>query len=340
LIKINLVWVIALAITKYFLITISYGQTQPLTEVKYTQESCYSRSVKVFKNHIITGNSNGKIYAINLTNNKVKCLTQERTFGEIRDIEISGHQILGLQSADSGAIVKVHLKKEPIVYKGDSLGWKSRFLDGMAIQKNIGFIMGDPVESVFSLYFSMDRGLNWTVSRTAVKSYEGEAGFAASGTNVQLLGDSLIYFVSGGHYSRFFKSNDLGQTWEISELPYSSNNTSGAYSLCMYNDLIGAVVGGDYTNPNDTILNSFYTLDGGNTWQKSEVQPSGYRSCVIQSNQVLFCCGTNGIDYSLDFGKNWTPFASGNYFAMTTHKDKLYATTTNGTFHIFEIPKE
>jgi hypothetical protein len=88
--------------------------------------------------------------------------------------------------------------------------------------------MGDPVESVFSLYFSMDRGLNWTVSRTAVKSYEGEAGFAASGTNVQLLGDSLIYFVSGGHYSRFFKSNDLGQTWEISELPYSSNNTSGA----------------------------------------------------------------------------------------------------------------
>ncbi len=330
--------VIAFAITKCFLHAISYGQTQPFMEVKYTQESCYSRSIKVFKNHIITGNSNGKIYAISLKTNKVKCLTQERTFGEIRDIEISGHQLLGLQSADSGAIVKVHLKKEPIVFEGDSLGWKHRFLDGMAIQKNIGFIMGDPVESVFSLYFSMDGGLNWTASGTALKSYEGEAGFAASGTNVQILGDSLIYFVSGGRYSRFFKTNDLGRTWKISELPYFSDNASGAYSLCMYNDLIGAVVGGDYTKPNDIILNGFYTIDGGETWQKSEVQPFGYRSCIIQSNQILFCCGTNGIDYSIDFGKNWRPFASGNYFAMTTHNDKLYATTTNGTFHIFEIP--
>jgi hypothetical protein len=336
--KIKLTLVVS--ILQYMFIPISIGQNQPLQVINYTDEPCYSRSIKVFKNRIITGNSNGKIYAINLRNKKIKCLTQEITFGEIRDIEISGPYIIGLQSADSGAIVFTHLKKNPKVFKGESLSWKKHFLDGMALHKNTGFIMGDPVDSTFSLFFSKDGGFNWIKSGTKIKSFEGEAGFAASGTNVQILDDSLIYFVSGGLHSRFFKTTDLGQTWTISELPYLSNNSSGAYSLCMYNSILGVVVGGDYTAPNDTTLNGFYTLDRGETWQKSEVQPLGYRSCVIHSNTIFFSCGTNGIDYSIDFGKNWKSFAHGNYFAMTSHKGKLYATTTNGSFHIFDVPRK
>ncbi len=331
---------ITLVFAQHFFISNSIGQTQNFKEVKYSEEPCYSRSIKVFKNRIITGNSNGKIYSFNLNSNKVNCLTKKTVIGEIRDIEISGNYLLGLQSADSGLIIKAHLKKNPTIISADSLDWKNHFLDGLAVQENIGFIMGDPVENIFSLFFSKDGGSNWNRNRSDLKSFEGEAGFAASGTNVQILADSLIYFVSGGTRSRFFKTKDLGITWEISDIPYFSKSASGAYSLCMLDNLKGVVVGGDYTKPNENDLIGFYTIDGGKTWQKSNNQPLGYRSCVINSNQILFCCGTNGIDYSVDFGKNWKSFAIGNYFAMTTFKGKLYATTTNGSFHIFDIPKE
>ncbi len=318
----------------------SLGQNKPIKEVKYSNENCYSRSIKFFHNHVISGNSNGKIYSTNFKNKKTKCLTEGVTLGEIRDIEISGKSIVGLQSADSGAVVFIDDKCIPKIYTGHLLNWEQRFLDGMAIQNNTGFIMGDPVTNKFSLYFSKDGGKNWFASPSELSSYDGEAGFAASGTNVQILNDSIVYFVSGGLKSRFFKSEDFGLNWRISELPYSSFNSSGAYSLCMINEENGVIVGGDYTKPSNNSLICFYTNDGGNIWQESEIQPLGYRSCVINYNNLLFCCGTSGIDYSTDFGKTWRPFCQGNYFSLTTHKCKLFATTTNGTFHIFKLPKK
>jgi hypothetical protein len=323
-----------------FLSLNSKGQNKPIRIIKYTNENCYSRSIKIFQNQVITGNSNGEIYSVNLKNNKIKCLTDGIELAEIRDIEISGNSILGLQSADSGAVVLVDFIDTPKVYTGELLNWNQRFLDGMAIHNNSGFIMGDPIGDKFSLYYSKDGGKNWFKSSSELSSYEGEAGFAASGTNVQILNDSLVYFVSGGIKSRFFKSDDFGVNWKNTELPYSSLNSSGAYSLCMINEYNGVIVGGDYTKPDEAKLICFYTNDGGNIWKASEIQPLGYRSCVTNHNNLLFCCGTNGIDYSIDFGKTWRPFCQGNYFSLTTHKGKLFATTTNGTFHIFKLPKK
>ena len=108
----------------------------------------------------------------------------------------------------------------------------------------------------------------------------------------------------------------------------------------MINEDNGVIVGGDYTKPSNDSVICFYTYDGGNIWQASEIQPLGYRSCVINHNNLLFCCGSNGIDFSIDFGKTWRPFYQGNYFSLTTHKGKLFATTTYGTFHIFKLPKK
>jgi hypothetical protein len=318
----------------------STGQIKPIKEIKYANENCYSRSIKIFQNHAITGNSNGKIYSINLKNKKIKCLTVGLNLAEIRDIEISNGCIFGLQSADSGAVIRVQLKRDPIIYEGDSLGWSQRFLDGMAFQNKIGFIMGDPVDDKCSLFLSIDGGSSWSSCPSELVFLEGEAGFAASGTNVQILSDSSIFFVSGGLKSRFFKSNDLGINWTISEIPYPSANSAGAYSLCMIDNVNGVIVGGDYTQPDQNNQICFYTNDGGQNWQPSEIQPLGYRSCVIEQNEFLFCCGTNGIDYSLDFGKTWIPFTKGNYFSMISYKGKLFATTTNGSFHIFELPKK
>ena len=151
--------------------------------------------------------------------------------------------------------------------------------------------------------------------------------------------ESTIYFVSGGLKSRFFKSDSFGNNWEITDLPFAPSASSGAYSLCMIDKKNGVIVGGDYTFPDAKDNISVYTFDGGKTWYPSQNQPCGYRSCVIVAGKIMFCCGTNGIDYSTDKGKNWISFAKGNYFSLTTHKSKLIATTTNGSFHIFEFPE-
>ena len=50
------------------------------------------------------------------------------------------------------------------------------------------------------------------------KVVEGEAAFAASNTNIKVLGNT-VWIVSGGVKSRIFKSIDLGVTWNVYETP-------------------------------------------------------------------------------------------------------------------------
>jgi hypothetical protein len=69
----------------------------------------------------------------------------------------------------------------------------------------------------------------------------------------------------------------------------------------------------------------------------AETQTRGYRSCTHYKNGVLYACGTNGIDFSTDKGKNWKPFMNGTYMAMCTDNYFLYATMPNGSFQIFEL---
>ena len=66
------------------------------------------------------------------------------------------------------------------------------------------------------------------------------------------------------------------------------------------------VVGGDYTNKNDTINNCAISKDGGNTWNTPLINPHGYRSCVEYVNKKLWItCGLNGVDITEDDGQTW-----------------------------------
>lgn len=308
--------------------------------IQYTSAKCYARSIVAEKNCIYTGNSDGSLWKTDLSTQQSTNLLENKNFGEMRDLAFVNDHLIGMQSGENGLLVKTTTESFHNFINPSSPIWNGVFLDGMDFFNNTGFLMGDPKNGQFSLFFSTDYGNNWNTCKGKIDPIEGEAAFAASGRNVQLLNDSTFIFVSGGMKSRFFKSTNKGKDWSTSSLPFFTSEASGAFSVCFQNENVGVVVGGDYAN---TFLDkncSYYTNDGGKFWTNSSIQPRGYRSCVLEKNGVFYCCGTSGIDVSFDKGKTWKAFANGNFFSMTTDQNHLYATTINGSFQVFNLINE
>lgn len=196
------------------------------------------------------------------------------------------------------------------------------FLDGMAFwDAQRGVVMGDPLEGSFVVLRTEDGGLNW--ERVAAENLpapaEGEAGFAASGTNIVVQGTQHAWFASGGKQSRVFRSTDGGLSWAAHKLPIIQGASSqGIFSLAFADTLKGVAVGGDFLVPDDTTRIAAYTTDGGQSWQLADQMPTGYRSGVAYfAKDLLFIVtGTNGTDYSTDFGKTWQSLDTMSYHSI------------------------
>ena len=307
----------------------------------YSQKPIHARA---FDGEYV-GTNNGEIYRLNSLTDSFKIVHLSDTFPEIRDIHSTfQNEVVVMQTGDQGAIIFIDstgkVRKTPFYSRNDTT--KSIFLDGMSFNGNLGFLMGDPVNSHFSLYKSIDGGRTWDYCEGKIKAFSGEAAFAASGSTVEIINGDFS-FVSGGLKSRYFISSDMGNSWSFYDIPFSSCESCGTYSMCYLpktsfeldpNKIV--VVGGDYTKPNESKNTCFYSLNGGKTWKKPKKSPRGYRSCVIVSNEVLYCCGTNGIDYSTDFGKTWKSLSNENCFTLAANETSILATTTNGRILVLE----
>lgn len=307
--------------------------------VKYSSEKCYARTIIVDNGSIYSGNSDGSLWKTSLNDSTSVNLMANKNFGEMRDLAFCDQSLIGMQSAENGLLVKTSKQDFDKFISPLTSSWNGVFFDGIDFFNSTGFLFGDPKNGQFSLFLSEDCGNNWTNCIGQINANDGEMGFAASGKNTQLLNDSTFLFISGGKKSRFFKSTNKGKSWVSASLPFFTSESSGAFSLCFQNELIGVVVGGDYANPSLNKNCCYYTEDGGKFWVNSEKQPRGYRSCVVEKNDVYYCCGTNGIDFSVDHGKTWKAFANGNFFSMTTDQNHLFATTINGSFQYFDLIK-
>ena len=295
----------------------------------------YARGLLVEDHRIFTGNSDGTLYYFNTEKETVQMLFRLDNFVEMRDIERSGDFIMGIQSGETGKLVRISNGGATEIIQPEI--WKGVFLDGMDFYGDQGFIMGDPINGIFSLFHSDDKGLNWSKCEGDVEAIKDEAGFAASGTNVQVLNDSTYIFVTGGKQSRYIKSTDNGKTWKDVVLPYYPGEGSGAFSIHFSDENTGMIVGGDYTNPDLKLNTCFYTQDGGESWFNPKNTPRGYRSCVFEKDGVYYCCGRNGIDFSTDGGVNWTAFADGTFYSLGANDQSLIATTTEGKIQLFTL---
>ncbi|MHB1921990.1 MAG: WD40/YVTN/BNR-like repeat-containing protein [Chitinophagaceae bacterium] len=184
------------------------------------------------------------------------------------------------------------------------------FMDGMAFwNKGNGLAVGDPMDGFFQILRTTDGGKTWKLlpHQQSLIAQKGEACFAASGTNLCVIGQKKVWFATGGQISRVFYSPDRGNTWSSSWCPMISGKVStGIFSISFKNSRQGIVVGGDYQDELNRSQNSVLTKNGGLTWEKPLIGPMGYRSCVIYRNpKQLLTTGPSGTDISEDGGQTW-----------------------------------
>ena len=229
----------------------------------------------------------------------------------------------------------VDLEKNRVVYKEVH---PKAFYDAMDFWNDQeGIAIGDPTDDCLSVIITRDGGETWTKLSCEFlpKAKEGEAAFAASDTNIAIIGNHT-WIATGGKASRVLYSPDKGYTWQIYNTPIIQGvSTTGMYSIDFYDDLNGFAIGGDYTKPEVNIANKIRTHDGGKTWQLvAQNQNPGYRSCVQyvpnSEGKQLVAIGFNGIDYSFDAGDSWKHLSDEGFYTLRFLNDSTAYAAGNG----------
>ena len=177
-----------------------------------------------------------------------------------------------IHAFDADNAVAINAGQPAVFYRTQDGGesWKkvfehaneSAFFDAVAAISSTHLIaMSDPVDDRILLVESTDAGETWTelpVERRPEK-LPGEAGFAASGSNMITDPDTGTIFLALGsaeegtehESSRIVYSTDAAQTWETVVCPIKRNPSSGIFSLSYLPSKQLVAVGGDYLKPEE-----------------------------------------------------------------------------------------
>jgi photosystem II stability/assembly factor-like uncharacterized protein len=174
-----------------------------------------------------------------------------------------------------------------------------------------GIVFGDSVDLQLYILTTSDGGRTWSRVPTAnlPPAQGNEGAFAASGTNIAVIGNSHAWIGTGAAAkSRVLRTSDGGRTWAIADTPLASGPSTGIFSIAFRDEKHGVVVGGDYQKEKEAVNNMAVTSDGGVTWTLVKGL-SGFRSVVayVPGTKTLIALGPSGGDYSTDDGRTWTP---------------------------------
>ena len=301
--------------------SINFFDAQELIELDMITHTAHARALRCHSAFVYIGDNQGRCFSYSPYTKELVLMNLLQP--ELRDVEVTKLGVLWMQTGDTG---KVFLNSgiQPVLFP--STNGLGVFLDGIAVKDSIVFAMGDPINGEFPLFLSRDHGLTWK-SMPGIKAEASEAGYAASGTTVQIA-DNRLFFVTGGTSSHIFIGKRLGKKWKSYTLPFKSGEGEGPYSLCVIDRKNMVVVGGNYQFPDRRTSVCFISSNGGKTWKESAEPPFGYRSDVIHFQGVTYACGSNGIDFSTDHGNTWVKWLPGAYLAMDISSDeKLWITT-------------
>ncbi len=186
------------------------------------------------------------------------------------------------------------------------------FYDAMSFwDARHGIVVGDSIAGQFCIMTTEDGGRNWRrVPASALPpALPNEGAFAASGTNIAVLGKSDAWIGMGAATkARVLRTHDRGRTWKVAETPLAAGASAGIFSVAFRDAKHGVVVGGDYTKEKEAVNNLAVTNDGGATW-KLVKGLGGFRSVVAyvpEMKTTLVAVGPSGADYSVDDGRTWT----------------------------------
>jgi len=209
--------------------------------------------------------------------------------------------------------------KMELVYKEEGAGV---FYDAMTFWNDSeGIAVGDSVNGCLSIIITRDGGQTWQKipCDNLPKAEAGEGAFAASNTNIKVLGNKTWIATTNGNV---YYSEDKGASWEVVNTPIIQDKTTeGIYSIDFYDENNGFAIGGDYTNPYANSSNKIKTTDGGKTWfLVAENENPNFRSCVQyfpnRNGKELLALGFNGIDFSNDSGDTWKHISDESFYTI------------------------
>lgn len=285
------------------------------------QDEISIRAITLDGDRIWYAGNNGKYGAVSLTGKKafIGSIAKDSLHPEFRAIAQTDKNIFILSVANPALLYKItkNGKKNNIVYteEGEAVFYNSM----QFVNDTEGYAVGDPVDGCLSVITTKDGGNTWNKISCDVlpKAENGEAGFAASNTNL-IVKENKIWIVTGGKRSRIFYSPDKGIIWKTFNTPIIQGETmTGVFSIDFYDERIGFVVGGNYEKPELKTKNKALTLDGGKTWKLvAEDSGFGYASCVqfipeSKGNEIV-TVGTSGMFYSYDRGLSWKKIMNDN----------------------------
>ena len=281
--------------------------------------------------------SNGK-YGLYNPESKIwntAVLKQDSITPHFRAVAHTAEDFFMLSIESPALLYKTGPKGMEIVYTEDD---PKAFYDSMIFWNDKeGIAMGDPTDGCISIIITRDGGNSWKKLDCSIlpEAAEGEAAFAASNTNIAVYGDNA-WIITGGMKSNVLHTANKGRSWELFETPLVQGTaTTGGYSISFYDENIGVIIGGDYTNPLSNTGNKALTKDGGKTWTLiSDSTEPGYRSCIQfipgSNGKELLAIGFKGIDYSNDQGSNWKNLSTEDFFTVRFLNDSIaYAAGTN-----------
>lgn len=216
--------------------------------------------------------------------------------------------------------------KMQLVYKEEGNGV---FYDAMAFWNDQeGIAVGDSVNGCLSIIITRDSGQTWNKMscNDLPNTEEAEGAFAASNTNIKIMGNKTWIGTTGGN---IYYSGDKGITWSKIKTPIiNKKSTEGIFSIDFYDDMNGFAIGGDFTNPDDNASNKILTTDGGKTWTLvAQGKEPGYRSCVQyipnREGKELVAIGFKGVDFSNDGGYNWKHLSDEGFYTLRFLNDSV-----------------
>lgn len=213
------------------------------------------------------------------------------------------------------------------------------FLDAMSFwDANHGIVFGDSVDGQFYILLTENGGGSWSRVPAGMlpPALENEGAFAASGTNIAVLGKTHAWIGTGaGSKARVLRTADRGRSWQIADTPLAAGPSAGIFSIAFRDPKHGVIAGGDYRKEQDAVDNLAVTNDGGVTW-KLVKGLSGFRSVVAYvpgvKTPALVALGPSGGDYSLDDGQTWSPIEGRGFdtFSFIPRKSIGWAAGANG----------
>ena len=299
------------------------------------------RALEIKNNRVYSATSNGSILNFDIDKSDV---ISEINYELENDSIVPNFRSLAVTEND---VFAISIGNPALLYKNGNVVYKEThpkvFFDSIEFwNDNEGIAVGDYTDNCISVIITRDGGESWNKLDCSVfnQIIEGEGFFAASDTNISIIGNKT-WIASGGKNSRVYFSNDNGRTWEIFNTPIlQGESTTGIFSIDFYDKNNGYAIGGDYTKPEIDSLNKIITRDGGKTWKTiANNNNLGYRSCVQyfpnSNGKKLLAVGFNGVDYSSDSGLNWKHLSDDGYYTVRFLNDTTAYAAGNGKISQF-----